>query len=75
MHPGLVNTVPNHSDRIWYPPKGSTELSHWGNFVSDVVSRYRGHVAQYEMWNEPNISEFWKPSPSPTDYAALLRAG
>jgi hypothetical protein len=38
-----------------------------------VVSRYEGRVARYEMWNEPNLVEFWKPKPSPKEYAALLR--
>ena len=75
VHPDLVNTVPAHSDRVWYPPREDTELHHWSNFVYDVVSRYEGRVESYEMWNEPNISDFWKPNPNPSEYAALLRAG
>ncbi len=65
VHPDIVNTVPAHSDRVWYPPRGDTELGHWSNFVYDMVSRYGGRVARYEMWNEPN----------PEEYAALLHAG
>ncbi|MBV9453865.1 MAG: cellulase family glycosylhydrolase [Rubrobacter sp.] len=75
VHPDLENSVPNPSDRIWYPPRGSTELGYWSDFVNDVVSRYKGRVVQYEMWNEPNIEDFWKPSPKPDEYVALLRAG
>ena len=75
VHPNLESTVPKFFDRIWYPPRGTTQVGHWSDFVRDVVSRYKGRVARYEMWNEPNISAFWKPSPKPAEYAALLRAG
>lgn len=75
VHPDLKNTVPNHYDRVMHPPRGTTELGHWSNFVDDVVSRYKGRVDHYEIWNEPNTDSFWKPSPNPAEYAALLRAG
>lgn len=73
VHPNLKSTVPNFFDRIWYPPRGGAQLTHWKNFVTDVVSRYQGRVARYEMWNEPNIREFWKPEPNPKEYASFLR--
>jgi hypothetical protein len=75
VHPDFSNSVSNFYQRIWYPPKGSTELNHWSDFVYDVVSRYQGDVSRYEMWNEENIQDFWKPDPNPTEYAALLRSG
>jgi len=28
----------------------------------------------YELWNEPNSSNFWPPAPDPPAYAALVRA-
>ena len=74
VHPSLESDVPNFFDRIWYPPRGAVQLDHWSNFVTDVVSRYKGRVVRYEMWNEPNTGDFWKPSPKPAEYAALLRA-
>jgi aryl-phospho-beta-D-glucosidase BglC (GH1 family) len=74
VHLRLKDRVPNFFDRIWYPPRGDKEIRHWSNFVTDVVSRYKGRVVRYEMWNEPNIDTFWKPSPNPAEYAALLRA-
>jgi hypothetical protein len=43
----------------------------WGRFVSAVASRYRDRVAAWEVWNEPNIPEFWRGSVA--DYARLLR--
>jgi hypothetical protein len=73
VHPDL-GSLP-HDQRIWYPPvRNATELAHWSDFVRDLVTRYRGRVAHYEIWNEQNWSEFWKPGPNPDDYAKLLRA-
>jgi aryl-phospho-beta-D-glucosidase BglC (GH1 family) len=74
VHPRLKDRVPNFFDRIWYPPREAKQIGHWSNFVTDVVSRYKGRVVRYEMWNEPNIDGFWKPGPNPAEYAALLRA-
>lgn len=74
VHPRLKGRVPEFFDRIWYPPRKAKQIGHWSNFVTDVVSRYKGCVVRYEMWNEPNIDAFWKPGPNPAEYAALLRA-
>ena len=32
-------------------------------------------MKNWEMWNEPNISSFWKPEPDAEQYAKLMRAG
>jgi hypothetical protein len=74
VHPHLRETVPNRADRIWYPPKGDKELQHWSDFVSDVVGRYGGRVSEFQVWNEPNLIDFWKPAPEVDEYAPLLRA-
>jgi hypothetical protein len=74
VHPDLENTVPDARTRRWTPPRTEQELGHWSNYVHDVVSRYRGRVVRYEIWNEQNIGHFWKPEPNPGGYAALLRA-
>jgi hypothetical protein len=44
------------------------------DFVTQVVSRYRGRVAAYQVWNEPNITSEWggRP-PDAAAYARLLR--
>jgi hypothetical protein len=74
VHPKLVAQVPDHMERVWYPPvHGKRELSHWARFVARVVRRYRGKVAQYEVWNEPNHDPFWNPAPNVTQYARLLK--
>ena len=34
-------------------------LDDWGTFVRAVVSRYKGRIQAYEIWNEPNLKDFW----------------
>jgi polysaccharide biosynthesis protein PslG len=29
-------------------------------------------VKYWEIWNEPNLLQFWKPAPSPADYVVML---
>lgn len=38
-------------------------LNDWDNFVRALVTRYKGRIASYEMWNEPNASGYWTGSP------------
>ena len=33
-------------------------LADWQEYVERVVSRYRGRIAAYELWNEPTFSDF-----------------
>jgi hypothetical protein len=75
VHPGLARTVPDSGDRVWYPPRTPAELRAWGAFVGDTVRHFAGRVSSYELWNEPNIGTFWKPAPSPAEYARLLAEG
>jgi hypothetical protein len=34
-------------------------LDDWRNYVRTVASRYKGEIQAYEIWNEPNLREFW----------------
>jgi polysaccharide biosynthesis protein PslG len=43
-------------------------------FASRAVERYRGDVAAWEVWNEPNLPIAWAPAPDPDAYHALLAA-
>lgn len=74
VHPDLPASVGGMMERIWHPPvRTLAELHRWAAFVGDVVARYRGRIKQYEMWNEPNSPEFWKPGPSVEEFARLMR--
>src|SRR5262249_16953859 len=49
-------------------------LDDYARFVKVAVRRYSAlGVHAYEIWNEPNIAEFWGPRPEPARYAQLLR--
>ncbi|OQA44225.1 MAG: hypothetical protein BWY52_01676 [Chloroflexi bacterium ADurb.Bin325] len=48
----------------------------FGDFVYALVSRYRGRITYYQLWNEPNIYPEWGSyAISPEDYTRLLRIG
>lgn len=38
---------------------GSGEDAIWIGWVTSVVSRYKGQIKYYEIWNEWNINNFW----------------
>ncbi|MGB8404435.1 MAG: tandem-95 repeat protein [Mycobacterium sp.] len=48
-------------------------LTAFGDFMSQVATRYQGKVADYEIWNEPNYNGFWAPTPNAAQYTALLK--
>ncbi|MBC7316673.1 MAG: hypothetical protein H5T70_09675, partial [Chloroflexi bacterium] len=46
----------------------------FGDFVYAVVSRYRGRIRYYQIWNEPNIYPEWGDQPvNPEEYVELLK--
>jgi hypothetical protein len=49
------------------------EADYW-DFLSQVATRYRGKVAAYQVWNEPNLNSEWgRQPPDAAAYARLLR--
>ena len=34
-------------------------LDDWRTFVRTMVTRYKGRIQAYEIWNEPNLKDFW----------------
>lgn len=34
-------------------------LDDWRTYVRTVVTRYKGRIPAYEIWNEPNLRDFW----------------
>ncbi|MDP2954748.1 MAG: hypothetical protein Q8O76_15700, partial [Chloroflexota bacterium] len=52
------------------------DLDDFGDFVYAVVSRYRGRIKYYQIWNEPNIYPEWGEQPvDPIAYTQLLKVG
>ena len=51
-----------------------TNLNDYGDFVAQVAARYRGRIAAYIIWNEPNLAREWgNQPPDPAAYVALLK--
>ncbi|WP_072806226.1 cellulase family glycosylhydrolase [Rhodococcoides yunnanense] len=44
----------------------------FGQFAGKVAARYKGRIAAYEIWNEPNGAFFYGPAPDAAGYTALL---
>lgn len=36
-----------------------TDFARFGEFMAYLAERYRGNVAAYELWNEPNLQREW----------------
>ena len=65
----------------WARPPGTTShappvlVSDYANFAYAAAARYAPlGVRTWEIWNEPNTSDFWQPRPDPDRYAELFRA-
>ena len=52
-------------------PRNADEYAAW---AGATVAHFKGRVSHWEVWNEPNIPNFWKPQPNVARYTALLRA-
>jgi len=67
--------APDASAVGWVPLASEEALRGWRAYVATIAAHFRGRVRHWEVWNEPNIKNFWKPSqPSPADYLKLVRA-
>jgi hypothetical protein len=67
------------------PPLSAAAQSAWTGFLRALVLRYGPHgalwtsdsprvpIRQWQIWNEPNFLLFWRPRPSASGYAHLLR--
>ena len=49
-------------------------LDHFTDFLSAMVSRYKGRIHAYQVWNEPNLAREWgdKP-PNAREYTQMLK--
>jgi hypothetical protein len=50
------------------------DFDDYGDFVEAVVTRYRGRLQHYQIWNEPNIYPEWgNQAVDPAGYVRLLQ--
>ncbi|MBA3532512.1 MAG: cellulase family glycosylhydrolase [Ardenticatenales bacterium] len=50
------------------------DLQDYADFLTALATRYKGKIAAYAIWNEPNLAREWcDEAPSPEEYAELLQ--
>ncbi len=65
-HESAVGHVP-----LYY---GDDVKQAWHNYVVALAKCFAGRVGHWEVWNEPNIPQFWHPSkPNGAEYAELVK--
>ena len=63
---------PQHRDSNDAPP---VDIKGWRDYCQAIAQRYRGRIAAYQIWNEPNLNREWGGQPpDPAGYAHLLAA-
>ncbi len=63
---GLDHTYMPHADIVQF-------AADFVRYAVAVVEHYKNKISDWQIWNEPDLSEFWKPHPSAPDYAYLLK--
>jgi hypothetical protein len=48
------------------------DMNEWTTYVRTVAGRYKGRIHEYEIWNEPNVTDLF--SGTPDQMIALTRA-
>ncbi len=71
----LYTTGPPHPSAVGWAPMNSQEArGAWVRYTTRIGERYAGRVKHWEIWNEPNIANFWQPGkPSGKDYVELVK--
>lgn len=65
-HESAVGCVP-----LYY---GEEVRAAWQKYVRALARHFKGRITFWEIWNEPNIPQFWRPkAPDGGDYAELVR--
>ncbi len=60
-------------DVAWARP-AYKHLDLWREYVRKTVSRYKDRLRCWEVWNEPDLEQFWTEKPDPANYTILLKA-
>lgn len=60
-------------DVPWATP-AYQHLDAWLDYVQKTVRRYHERLRYWEVWNEPDLLQFWKETPDPANYTILLKA-
>ena len=68
-----IPEAPDVSAVGWIPIYNPEAQKAWLRFVKALAARFGDRVKHWEIWNEPNIKNFWKPGdPSPELYCRFV---
>ena len=62
--PTWAATDPTSVGAPWLPVGSNSQpkrIRDWEAYVRAVVARYAGRIHAYQVWNEPQLREFWSP--------------
>lgn len=65
----------DYSNRLYEPeqsvrsPEGRAAFA---AFAAAAAKHFGGQGVIWEIWNEPNLQQFWRPQPAADDYASLV---
>ncbi len=66
-----VRALPDEQITASQPP---VNYQDYGDYCGALAARYKGRIAAYQVWNEPNLSREWGGrTPNPAEYTALLQ--
>lgn len=66
-----VRALPDEEITPSQPP---VNYQDYGDYCGAIATRYKGRIAAYQVWNEPNLSREWgNLAPNPAEYTELLR--
>ena len=72
---GHVPFRARNADHLLAKDAPPADLKPWRTYCAAVAERYRGKIAAYQIWNEPNLSREWGDQrPDPAAYVELLAA-
>ncbi len=54
-----------------FPPHTDAGRQAFARWVTAAVQHFQGHGILWELWNEPNLAQFWQPMPNVQDYIQL----
>jgi len=73
--PSWANGVPLNTTNGWFDAYPPTQMATWSNYVARTVTKYKHRIKYWEIWNEENGVDFYRPKPDVRQYAELLRTG
>ena len=77
---GTIMSVPEWANGMdpktaegWFDAYPPSDLQDWERAITAIVTHYRHRVKHWEIWNEPNGVDFFRPRPNAITYTALLK--